>query len=365
MEPGVPATVRSSMWTRHPPLASGKPVRHSKGGRVCWSVVGGLTTVGIGFLIISELAGVPARVIAACLGWLVVAGVLELLSMVGFVVVFKLVFGGRMSWRQSLTAGLRGLAASTVLPAGGLIGPAAGARSTPSHRVSFRVTTQSAIAFLILTTAPGVLVLGGLGLLLWAGAAAGPHAPALTLLPGGLAIAAVAGAWLGRDHFNDGDGHSRPIRGGMAEAHRLLASPDWHLLGAVGYYAFDNAVLWATFHAYGRTPPLSVIVMGYLVGSLAGTLPLPAGLGAVEGGMIGALVLYGAPAAPAAGAVLLYRALSLSLPVILGAFAWRRGPDRLPRDVHRGRTAGRAWAWVAGGFLRAARQPTADAGKGR
>ena len=38
--------------------------------------------------------------------------------------------------------------------------------------------------------------------------------------------------------------------------------------------------------------------MGYLVGSLAGALPLPAGLGAVDGGLIGALALYGAPAAP-------------------------------------------------------------------
>ena len=59
--------------------------------------------------------------------------------------------------------------------------------------------------------------------------------------------------------------------------------------------------------------------MGYLVGSLAGALPLPAGLGAVDGGLIGALVLYGAPAAPAAAAVLLYRGISLSVPAVLGA----------------------------------------------
>jgi uncharacterized protein (TIRG00374 family) len=97
-----------------------------------------------------------------------------------------------------------------------------------------------------------------------------------------------------------------------------VTAGNWKLGGALAYYAFDNAVLWAAFHAYGRTPPLGVVAMGYLVGSLAGALPLPAGLGAVDGGLIGALVLYGAPAAPAAAAVLLYRGISLSVPAVLG-----------------------------------------------
>lgn len=62
--------------------------------------------------------------------------------------------------------------------------------------------------------------------------------------------------------------------------------------------------------------------MGYLVGSLGSALPVPAGLGAVEGGLITALVLYGAPAAPAVGAVLLYRGVSLLLPLTLSGSAW-------------------------------------------
>ena len=72
----------------------------------------------------------------------------------------------------------------------------------------------------------------------------------------------------------------------------------------MAYYAFDNAVLWAAFHAYGNAPPVSVIVMGYLVGSFGAAVPVPAGLGAVEGGLIGALVLYGAPAASASAKAL-------------------------------------------------------------
>src|SRR6202043_830158 len=68
----------------------------------------------------------------------------------------------------------------------------------------------------------------------------------------------------------------------------LVLGGNWKLVGAVAYYAFDNAVLWAAFHAYGRTPALGVLVMGYLVGSLGAALPIPAGIGAVEGGLLGA-----------------------------------------------------------------------------
>lgn len=302
------------------------------------SVLGPLAAIAVGVLALSQLTGLPARLLAACLGWTAVAGVLELLSMAGFVLVFKLVFGGRLSWRQSLPVGLRGLAASTVLPAGGLIGPAAAARAALPHDVSLRVATRSAIAFLILTTAPGVFVLGGLGLLVWDGDAAGPHKVLLTLVPAAVAFALILTTWLVRD-----SSAKRPvaIRGGAAEAHRLMASLNWQLLGALAYYACDNAVLWATFHAYGHAPPLSIIVMGYLVGSLTGALPLPAGLGIAEGGMIGALVLYGAPAAPAAAAVLLYRAVSLSLPVILGAVAYVGHPPTSTRSKGRvDRTSG-------------------------
>jgi hypothetical protein len=126
-------------------------------------------------------------------------------------------------------------------------------------------------------------------------------------------------------------------RDGVAEARRLVADGSWRLTGAIAYFAFDNAVLWAAFHAYGRAPAISVIVMGYIVGSLGAALPLPAGVGGVEGGLIGALVLYGAPAGPAAGAVLLYRGISLSLQVGLGALAWGLVPARRLRPARRRR----------------------------
>ena len=97
---------------------------------------------------------------------------------------------------------------------------------------------------------------------------------------------------------------------GTAEAVQILRSGDRRVLaGSIGYWAFDNAVLWATFHAFGLSPPLTVILMGYLIGQLGGLLPIPGGIGGIDGGLIGTLIVYGAPAA-----------------------GHRRGRARLPRD---------------------------------
>ena len=74
--------------------------------------------------------------------------------------------------------------------------------------------------------------------------------------------------------------------------------------------------------------------MGYLIGQLGGLLPIPGGIGGIDGGLFGALVCLGTPAAATAAAVLAYRVILFWLPLIVGAIAFlslRRGlndPDR-------------------------------------
>jgi uncharacterized membrane protein YbhN (UPF0104 family) len=287
------------------------------------------------FLALPALAGVPARLVDGCGDWIAAAGVLELMSAVGFVVLFKLVFAAPISWRRSVPAALRALGATTILPGGGLIGPTMGAWSTSTKKPSLPQLARATITFVILTNAPGAIVLAAVGILLWLGLPDGPHQSALTILPALLAMGLLMGTWLaGRSSHRQRPSSRRglashalakpigAVSDGVSDARALVTARDWKLIGAVAYYAFDNAVLWAAFHAFGRPPATGVVVMGYMVGSLAGALPLPGGLGAVDGGLIGALVLYGSPAAPAAGAVLLYRGLSLALPMALGAIGW-------------------------------------------
>ena len=87
-------------------------------------------------------------------------------------------------------------------------------------------------------------------------------------------------------------------------------------------------MLIAAFAAFGVTPPLTVVLMGYLIGQLGGLLPLPGGVGGIDGGLIGVLVLYGAPAAVTVAAVLAYRLILFWVPLLVGAPAfvslWRR-----------------------------------------
>jgi uncharacterized protein (TIRG00374 family) len=110
---------------------------------------------------------------------------------------------------------------------------------------------------------------------------------------------------------------------GIAEAGQILRSGELRVVaGSIGYWAFDNAVLWATFHAFGLSPAITVVLMGYLIGQLGGLLPIPGGVGGITGGLIGTLVVYGTPAAGTAAAVLAYQLILFWLPLILGGIAF-------------------------------------------
>jgi uncharacterized protein (TIRG00374 family) len=95
-------------------------------------------------------------------------------------------------------------------------------------------------------------------------------------------------------------------------------------LAAVAYWAFDLGALWASFHAFGAPPPGAVLVVGYFVGTLANTLPLPGGLGGVEGGMVGAFVGFGVHGSVAVLAVLAYRTITYWIPTLPGVLAYVR-----------------------------------------
>jgi uncharacterized membrane protein YbhN (UPF0104 family) len=127
----------------------------------------------------------------------------------------------------------------------------------------------------------------------------------------------------------------RAVIDGTGEAVAILRSGNWQvLLGSFGYWLFDNFVLWATFHAFDYSPPIGILLMGYLIGQLGGLLPLPGGLGGIDGGLFGTFVVYGTPAATTAAAVLAYRVVLFWLPLLVGTIAFlslRRGlndPDR-------------------------------------
>jgi uncharacterized membrane protein YbhN (UPF0104 family) len=80
-----------------------------------------------------------------------------------------------------------------------------------------------------------------------------------------------------------------------------------------------NAVPWAGLRPFGASPPLTLALMGYLVGQFGGLLPIPRGIGGIDGGLHGALVVYGLPTATA---ILAYGVILFWLPLVLGAAAF-------------------------------------------
>jgi uncharacterized protein (TIRG00374 family) len=108
----------------------------------------------------------------------------------------------------------------------------------------------------------------------------------------------------------------------VREARRLVRTGNLGLLGAIMWWAFDIATLWATFRAFGSAPAVGVLVVGYFVGMLANLLPLPGGIGGVDGGMIGAFAAFGVDPGLAIVAVLAYRFFAFWLPIAPGALAF-------------------------------------------
>ena len=95
------------------------------------------------------------------------------------------------------------------------------------------------------------------------------------------------------------------------------------VLGAVAYLGFDMLVLQGAFVAIDAhpVPSFAVVAMCYLIGGLAGSIPLPANLGAV-GGMAGMLIVFGVDKNQAIAAVVLYQAIGYLVPLIGGGIAY-------------------------------------------
>jgi uncharacterized membrane protein YbhN (UPF0104 family) len=281
-------------------------------------------------------------------GWIALAVVLEALSGISYVLMFRPVFCRHMPWRTSTEIALSTLGMGSIVPASGAGGLALGAwilheGGMPAERIARR-----SVAFFMIKSAVNFVAVAVIGTLMAVGLF-GPHQSLLlTALPAA-AAALVIGLVLLIPRLRVGDepqeGAARMARflaharkalvGGTAEAVQILRSGNVQVIaGSIGYWAFDNAVLWATFNAFGYSPELSILLMGYLIGQLGGLLPIPGGIGGIDGGLFGTLVVYGTPAATTAAAVLAYRVVLFWLPLVVGAIAFlslRRGlndPDR-------------------------------------
>jgi uncharacterized protein (TIRG00374 family) len=261
---------------------------------------------------------------------------------------FRPIFCQNMPWRTSWEIGLAELGAGSIVPASGAGGLALGAwilreGGMPARRIASRSVAffliKSSVNFIAVALLGTVMAVGLLGpdLSLWLTAV-----PALGALLVIAVVLLVPRLGVGAP-VSDDEGRTRKaihevrkaLVGGAREAVQMVRSRNLLvIIGAVGYWAWDNAVLWATFQAFDVSPPITVILMGYLIGQLGGLLPLPGGLGGIDAGLVGTLIVYGTPAAVTVAAVLVYRVILFWLPLLAGAVAFislRRGLNRPDR----------------------------------
>ncbi|HEV2982677.1 MAG TPA: lysylphosphatidylglycerol synthase transmembrane domain-containing protein [Solirubrobacteraceae bacterium] len=284
-------------------------------------------------LAVPGLRSAAEQITDAGLGW-VVAGIgLEVLSCLGYVVLFDLVFGklaGVLSSRLSLAE----LAMNSVVSISGLAGIALGAWVLRGRGVSAERIARRSVLIFVLTSAVNVVAVIIIGVLMWLGVLPGSRNELLTLLPAAIALATlvavlVLAKWARAEVARGGLSEGRlrvalnAIGGGIGDAVKLLRQHDWRLLGAVGYWLFDALTLYAALAAFGHAPSFWVVAMAYLLGMMANSIPVPAGLVAVEGGLVGFLVLFGArPVSMVVAAVVVYRAISLWVPALIGSAAF-------------------------------------------
>jgi uncharacterized membrane protein YbhN (UPF0104 family) len=201
------------------------------------------------------------------------------------------------------------------------------------------------VAFFLLTSLVnvGFLFLGGValatGALPGAPSAAYGIVPALVgLLAIGLALGArpAARVLASRSMRPRVAGALRAVSDGVGEALTLLRSRQLGIVtGALGYMLFDVAVLGVCFEAFGNAvPPVGVLLLAYIIGQIGGLIPLPGGIGGVDGGLIGTLVVYGVDAPDAAVAVIAYRGFLLAIPALIGLPALASLRRRLRAEAH-------------------------------
>ena len=280
-------------------------------------------------------------------GWLAAA----LLSQVAVTATWPLVHrasiaavGGRLSYLQALNVSMSAFTVSHTIPGGGAVAAAVVVERATGYGVPGPVATASAtLTGPVSLTTVATLGVGGL-----TGAVLTGELPDVWLIVGVLllvALLAVLGVIVA--------GLRSPALGervitAIGSLHRRLDArarswrDSWRrvtdqevsarqLAPVVAFSACkwgaDIASLALVFLAFGQTPRLTALLVGFAVSQLGAAVPLtPGGVGFVEGGMVAAFAALGVALPVATAVVLSYRVLETWLPTAAGVPVLLRPP---------------------------------------
>jgi uncharacterized protein (TIRG00374 family) len=280
--------------------------------------------------------------------WIVVAIGFNVAAVGTYVALFKAVVGDalRLTWAETYEINMAGVAATRLFSAGGAGGIALTYWALRQAGMVRHDVARRMVAFLGLQYVFYPLAVIVFGILLRTGVLPGKGSVELTIIPAAIAGAALLiGLLLTRipadlaQRVRRFSSHERisalavnaakvpAILGeGFRFALELFRSPSrggLAVLGAAGFWAANIGILWASFKAFGVQVPIAVVIQGFFLGMVANLFPLaPAGVGAVDAGMIGAFVLFGLPEETVFPAILVYRLVAFWLPIAPGIVAF-------------------------------------------
>lgn len=281
--------------------------------------------------------------------WIVIAIGFNVLAYATYIALFKAVVGGdalRFTWGETYEINMAGVAATLLFSAGGAGGIALTYWALRKAGMGRRDSARRMVAFITLHYAFYPLAIILFGILLRTGVLHGKGSVELTIVPAAIAgVLLVVGALIALipadverrlAPFANGErarsflSAAAKVPSTLGEGFRfalgLFAHPSQGglaVVGAAGFWAASIGVLWASFHALGVHVPLAVVVQGFFLGMVANLFPLaPAGVGAVDAGMIGAFVLFGIPEEAVFPAILIFRLVAFWMPIPPGIIAF-------------------------------------------
>jgi uncharacterized protein (TIRG00374 family) len=312
-----------------------------------WLLIGGVSLYLVAPSVV-EVAGSWQDLGELAPGWLAVMVALQAAALVCLWALQRIALHDRR-WRPVVASQLAGNSLAKVAPGGGAMGAALqyrmliSAGSRPGPTVA-GLTAANLLTFAVLLGLP-VLALpailrGGVERDLLDAALVGLAVLAVLFAAGAVLLAAERPLlWLGRIVQRV---RNRLRRGAVplerlpqrlvAERDRILRTlgARWSLalLTAVGRWTFDLMCLVVALQALDALPRLGLVVLAFCAAQVLAQVPLtPGGLGFVEAGLSGTLVLAGVSAGDAVLATFAYRLCSywLQLPLGLAGLALARG----------------------------------------
>jgi uncharacterized membrane protein YbhN (UPF0104 family) len=310
-----------------------------------------LLLIGIYFLFpkLVGLGDALSKLGEADAGWIAIAIGFNVVAIATYIALFKAVVGGdalRLTWAETYEINMAGVAATLIFSAAGAGGIALTYWALRKAGMRRSEVGRRMVAFVSLHYVFYPLALIVFGVLLRTGVLPGKHSVELTVVPAAVAglllVLGVGVAFIPPDLGPRVAAHlhserARAIAASVAKvpaiaaegfrfALGLFAHPSrggLAVIGAAGFWAANIGILWASFHAFGVEVPLAVVVQGFFLGMVANLFPFaPAGVGAVDAGMIGAFVLFGIPEETVFPAILVYRFVAFWLPIPPGIVAF-------------------------------------------